>query len=98
MFIGWLDSLLAGVKTLNQILTAGIAITAFSLLIYALTFNLKDRVARSFATILASVVVIFTSEAIQSTVADPALVETFLRIQWIGIVFLPGDPPGDAAA
>jgi len=89
MFIGWLDSLLAGVKTLNQILTAGIAITAFSLLIYALTFNLKDRVARSFATILASVVIIFTSEAIQSTVADPALIETFLRIQWIGIVFLP---------
>ena len=70
-------------------LTAGIAITAFSLLIYALTFNLRDRVARSFATILLSVVVIFTSEAIQSTVQTPVLVELFLRLQWIGIVFLP---------
>ncbi len=34
---GWLDWLSAGVKTLNQIVTAGIAITAFSLLIYALS-------------------------------------------------------------
>jgi len=47
MLTGWVDSLLAGIKTLNQMLTAGIAITAFSLLIYALTFNLRDRVARS---------------------------------------------------
>jgi hypothetical protein len=89
MLTGWVDSLLAGIKTLNQMLTAGIAITAFSLLIYALTFNLRDRVARSFAIILLSVVVIFTSEAIQSTVQTLDLVELFLRLQWVGIVFLP---------
>jgi hypothetical protein len=89
MLSGWHDSLLAGIKTLNEILTAGIAITAFSLLIYALTFNLRDRVARSFATIMLSVVVIFTSEAIQSTVQTLDLVDLFLRVQWIGIVFLP---------
>jgi hypothetical protein len=89
MLTGWEDSLLAGIKTVNQMLTAGIAITAFSLLIYALTFNLRDRVARSFATILVSVVVIFTCEAIQSTVQDQNLVELFLRFQWVGLVFLP---------
>ena len=89
MLTGWEDSLLVGVKTLNQILTAGIAITAFSLLIYALTFNLRDRVARSFATILLSVVVIFTCEAIQSTVESADLIELFLRLQWVGLVFLP---------
>jgi hypothetical protein len=89
MLTGWVDSLLAGIKTLNQILTAGIAITAFSLLIYALTFNLRDRVARSFATILLSVVVIFTAEAILSTVHTADLVDLFLRLQWVGIVFLP---------
>jgi hypothetical protein len=89
MLTGWEDGLLAGIKTVNQMLTAGIAITAFSLLIYALTFNLRDRVARSFATILLSVVVIFTSEAIQSTVQTQDLVELFLRLQWVGLVFLP---------
>lgn len=89
MLSGWLDGFLVGVKTINQMLTAGIAITAFSLLIYALTFNLRDRVARSFAIILLSVVVIFTTEAIQSAVETPELIELFLRLQWIGIVFLP---------
>lgn len=89
MFSGWTISILAGITTLNQILTAGIAITAFSLLIYALTFNLRDRVARSFAMIMASVVIIFTTEAIQSSVRTPDMVELFLRLQWIGIIFLP---------
>lgn len=89
MFTGWEGNVLAGIKTINEILTAGIAITAFSLLIYALTFNLRDRVARSFALILLSVVIIFTCEAIQSTVDTPYLVEMFLRMQWMGLVFLP---------
>jgi len=89
MLTGWVESLLAGIKTVNQILTAGIAITAFSLLIYALTFNLRDRVARSFAIILLSVVVIFTCEAIQSTVQTPELIELFLRLQWVGLAYLP---------
>lgn len=89
MFSGWSIGILVGITTLNQILTAGIAITAFSLLIYALTFNLRDRVARSFAVIMASVVVIFTAEAIQSAVQTLDMVELFLRLQWIGIIFLP---------
>lgn len=89
MFNGWYAGLLQTLETLNQILTAGISITAFSLLIYALTFNLRDRVARSFAVILLAVVAIFTAEAIQSAVETPELVALFLRLQWIGIVFLP---------
>ena len=72
MFNGWTDSLLAGLQTLNNILTAGIAITAFSLFLYALSFNLRDRVARSFAIILLCVVVVFTTEALQNK--DPCQV------------------------
>src|SRR6187551_552933 len=91
MFTGWIASLLAGIQTFNQILTAGIAITAFSLLIYALTFNLRDRVARSFAIILLSVVIVFTSDAVQSAISPGSvdLIELFLRFQWIGIALLP---------
>src|SRR5512134_933181 len=89
MVIGWFDSLLAGIQTLNQILTAGIAITAFSLFLYALSFNLRDRVARSFAIILLCVVVVFTTEALQNkSIADQGL-ELLLRLQWVGIIFLP---------
>ncbi len=76
-------------QTLNQLLTAGIAITAFSLLLYALTFNLRDRVARSFALILVCVVIVFVADAIGSTSSTPPELEFWLRIQWLGIVFLP---------
>lgn len=75
--------------TLNQLLTAGISITAFSLLLYALSFNLRDRVARSFALILLCVVIVFTGDAI-SSVSDSKLAREFwLRFEWIGVTFLP---------
>lgn len=89
MINGWSAPLLAGIQTLNQILTAGIAITAFSLFLYALSFNLRDRVARSFAIILLCVVVVFTSEALQDKSLTIEAIELFLRLQWFGIVFLP---------
>ena len=89
MFNGWLESLLAGLQVLNNILNAGIAITAFSLLLYAMSFNLRDRVARSFAIILLCVVVVFTTEALQNKTVPDWGIELLLRAQWIGIIFLP---------
>lgn len=89
MFTGWAEDVLAGIQAVNQILTAGIAITAFSLVLYSLSFNLRDRVAKSFAIILVCVVAVFTTEALQGqTVSDGGL-ETLLRLQWLGIIFLP---------
>lgn len=85
----WLNDLLAGIVTLNQILTAGIAITAFSLFFYSLSFNLRDRVARSFAIILLCVVVVFTSEALGSASNSTVVIDFFLRFEWFGIVYLP---------
>src|SRR5690349_4907603 len=72
----------------NQVLTAGIAITAFSLLLYALTFNLRDRVARAFAALLAFVTIVYFFDAVTSTVGGPRI-ETWLRLQWLGIAFVP---------
>ena len=89
MFNGWSNNLLVGIQTVNQILTAGIAITAFSLFLYSLSFNLRDRVARSFAIILLCVVVVFTTEALQNRSTSAWGLESLLRLQWIGIVFLP---------
>lgn len=89
MINGWSETILAGIQTLNQILTAGIAITAFSLFLYALSFNLRDRVARSFAIILLCVVVIFTTEALQDNSGSIEALDLLLRLQWFGLVFLP---------
>jgi hypothetical protein len=89
MLSGWLQDLLKGIITVNEILTAGIAITAFSLFLYSLSFNLRDRVARSFAIILLCVVVVFTSEALESSSTNPQVINLFLRVEWIGIIFIP---------
>jgi len=89
MLSGWMQYLLTGIITVNQIFTAGIAITAFSLFLYALSFNLRDRVARSFAIILLCVVTVFTSEALESASTTPLVIDLFLRLEWLGIIFLP---------
>src|SRR5512135_3149449 len=89
MLSGWAKDLLTGIITVNQILTAGIAITAFSLFLYALSFNLRDRVARSFAIILLCVVAVFTTEALQNKTVPDWGIELLLRLQWVGIIFLP---------
>ena len=81
--------MLAVLIILNQILMAGVAITAFSLLLYSLTFNLRERVARSFAIILACLVIVFSAETLASVVLQPDQLNFWLRIQWIGIIFIP---------
>src|SRR5512136_974297 len=80
---------ISGLQLINQLLTAGIAITAFSLLLYALTFNLRDRVARSFALILICVVIVFVGDAISSVVSSNQLLQLFLQFEWLGITLLP---------
>jgi hypothetical protein len=85
----WITGWLAATHTTSQILTAGVAITAFSLLLYSLTFNLRDRVTRSFALITCFLVIVFTAESIGSTTTEPVELELWLRLQWVGIIFLP---------
>ncbi len=75
--------------TLNQILMAGVAITALALLLYSLSFNLRERVARSFAIILSCLVIVYTAESLSSVMNRPDQLEFWLRVPWIGIVFLP---------
>jgi hypothetical protein len=84
-----MEILITVIRTLNDVLTAGIAITAVSLLGYALTFNLRDRVARSFAIILGCVVVVFAGDALSGVASSPEFQELFLELQWPGLIFLP---------
>ena len=83
------EILTASVRALNSFLAAGIAITAFSLLLYALSFNLRDRIARSFTLILSCVVIVFVGEALTSVARSPDQLEFWLRLQWVGIIILP---------
>jgi len=83
------EIILAALIKINQLLTSGIAITAFSLLLYALTFNLRDRVARSFAFILACMTLVASGDTLSSLVTQIDSVGLWLRVQWVGIIFLP---------
>lgn len=76
-------------QTISQILTAGVAITALSLLLYALAYNLKERVVGAFILILICVTIIYTAESIAGASEIPVVVEVMLRLKWVGIVFLP---------
>ncbi len=84
-----IDLIVSGLKMLNQLLTAGIAITAFSLLLYALTFNLRDRVARSFAIVLVCVAIIYVGEAVGSIAETSTDLTFWLTFQWVGVILLP---------
>ncbi|MBI3160444.1 MAG: hypothetical protein HYZ26_12675 [Chloroflexi bacterium] len=76
-------------QLLNQTFEAGIAVTALSLFLRALTFNLRDRVSRSFAVILACVMVVFSGEAISGAMASEEGLTFWLRFQWVGLVYFP---------
>jgi len=78
---------LSSLETLNRVFEAGIAITALSLFLRALTFNLRDRVSRAFAVILACIMVSSAGEAISGSLS--ANIEFWLRFQWVGTIFLP---------
>lgn len=81
--------MLNALETLNRVFEAGIAITALSLFIRALTFNLRDRVSRAFVMILACVMVSFSGEAVSGAAGQVTSQEFWLQFQWIGTIFLP---------
>jgi hypothetical protein len=84
-----MDLLNDTLRVLNEILVAGNAITAMALLLYALTFNLRDRVSRTFALVMGCVAVIGLTDVLAATALGPDEVEAWLRVQWLGIAFIP---------
>jgi MFS family permease len=83
------DVILPILQTINQILTAANGITAISLLFYSLTFNLKERVARTFAQLMACVAFVYLTDILANTTQVDTEFEMWLRFQWLGIAFIP---------
>lgn len=67
-----LQTITSALIFLNQILDAGNTITAFSLLLFALTFNLRERVARAFALLLACITVVYFMDVLVGSTASAA--------------------------
>lgn len=73
----------------NEILTAAIVVIATSLLLYNLTRNLSNRVARTSGIVLACVTIAYVMDVFVSLGPDLATYEAALRLQWIGIALIP---------
>lgn len=76
-------------ETVYQILAAGVAITAVALMMYATSFNIRDRLVQTYILLLACVVLIYVGEAMASVSNTPAYVEFLLQMKWVGLVMLP---------
>jgi hypothetical protein len=83
------ETILSALQTINQIVTAGNAITAFSLLLYSLTFNLQERVARAFALLMGCVTIVYFGDVLASTAQSDNELALWLKLQWLGIAFVP---------
>lgn len=82
--------MLAAILSLtNEILTAAIVIVAVSMLLYNLWRNLRDRVARTSGGVLACVTVAYTVDVFTSLNPDLPSYEAALRLQWLGLAFIP---------
>jgi len=84
-----LDLATTFLQTVNETLTAGNAIIAVSLLLFTLTRNLSNRVAKTSAVVLACVTIAYVVDSFISLGPDHNAHRISLQLQWIGIAFIP---------
>lgn len=73
----------------NLILSSATVILSFALLVYVLGHNLLSNVGRSFAALLACLTVVYACDVAIGRATLAAAAEPWLRVQWLGIAFLP---------
>ena len=73
----------------NQVLSATVVLTSFSLLIYLLTHNFRSQVARAFCALLAFVLIVYAGDVVLYSVQSQQAAIRWLKFQWIGIAFVP---------
>jgi hypothetical protein len=86
MPVNWLTSTL---WLANLILASANVIIGFSLLAYILTNNFRSSVARAFSALLAFVVMVYVGDIMVANVVSASSTLLWLRIQWLGIAFVP---------
>ena len=85
MMQNWLLSLLSALATFNRFLVVAEVISAASLLMYSLTFNLRDRVARSWNVLLAAVAIVSLCDVASGVVQSDAAAEVWVRRRVVGV-------------
>jgi hypothetical protein len=85
--------LVSGIQRLfelvNVVLTSGIVIFSFALLLYLLIYSHRNNVARTFALLLGCVLVTYFVDLALFGIEDWQAAQPWLEVQWIGIAFTP---------
>jgi hypothetical protein len=89
VFVALEQFLQQSLDLLNETLAAAIVVVAASLLLYNLSRNLRNRVARTSAGLLACVTIVYVGDVLMSLAIQPSTIEALLRFQWIGLAFAP---------
>ncbi|MBI5669157.1 MAG: hypothetical protein HZC41_14225 [Chloroflexi bacterium] len=83
------DLFLVLLRSLNETLTAAIVVVSASMLLYNLTRNLRNRVARTSGIVLACVTIVYIGDVLVALGPSLRTVDAILRLQWIGIALMP---------
>ena len=73
----------------NDVLMAGLAATAFALVLYLFFYNRQSRVSTTFGGLLVCVIVVYLVDLLPPNDAAPVQAGLLLRLQWLGIAFTP---------
>ncbi|MBE0689868.1 MAG: hypothetical protein IH587_07080, partial [Anaerolineae bacterium] len=84
-----MDLLVLLLDSLNETLATAIVILASSILLYNVTRNLRNRVARTSAAVLGCVTIAYIGDVFISLEPGVGAHEVALRLQWVGIAFVP---------
>jgi len=76
-------------ELINVVLASGIVIFSCALLLYLVIYNPRNSVARSFAILLACVLVAYFVDLALTGSIEAEAAAPWLRFQWLGIAFTP---------
>ena len=83
------EFLRSALNLLNETLATAIVVVAASMLLYNLSRNRNDRVARTSSIVLGCVTAAYISDVLVSLGPGLNTAESLLRLQWVGIAFIP---------
>ncbi len=82
--------IIPSLRALSEVLTAAVAMTAFSVLLFLLQFlRRKQKLAIAVVPLLVSVMMIYSADALETMAVDHDAKLIWQMIHWTGFVFLP---------
>lgn len=73
----------------NDVLTAGVGVTAFALALYLFFYNRQSQVARALIGLLGCVTMVYLMDLLLTNIYRASDANALLRLQWVGIAFTP---------